>query len=217
MNSARHHSPAVDAEKKLVGRSEPEYLRGADLLRAFGAIGKKPGFRRSLPPSAFVGGGGDLLRACGAKQVGFTLIELVMVILLLGILSFFAVARLADRSESDAHGFAEQLASTLRFAQKAAVAQRRAIYVNVDAANGRVWVCLDAANTCTQPLAAPAGGTLEVQAPRGVTLTTTGGTQLTFDAMGRPSSTAAIDFGVDAASIGFTVRIEPESGYVRRT
>jgi MSHA pilin protein MshC len=188
MNSARHHSPAVDAEKKLVGRSEPEYLRGADLLRAF-----------------------------GAKQVGFTLIELVMVILLLGILSFFAVARLADRSESDAHGFAEQLASTLRFAQKAAVAQRRAIYVNVDAANGRVWVCLDAANTCTQPLAAPAGGTLEAQAPRGVTLTTTGGTQLTFDAMGRPSSTAAIDFGVDAASIGFTVRIEPESGYVRRT
>lgn len=67
---------------------------------------KTLGVRRSLPTSAFVGSGGnlslacgantttlgprfrggDLLRATGAKQVGFSLVELIVVIVVLGIL-----------------------------------------------------------------------------------------------------------------------------------
>ena len=149
-------------------------------------------------------------------QRGFTLVELVLVILVLGTLSYYAVARMSDRGDTDAHGFAEQLASTLRFAQKAAVAQRHIVYVNTDGANGRVWVCLDAALVCTQPLAAPAGGPLAQDAPRGVSLSTTGAAQMSFDAMGRPSTAAATDWLVNANTATFTVRMEPDSGYVRR-
>jgi MSHA pilin protein MshC len=141
---------------------------------------------------------------------------LILVIVVLGTLSYFAVARLADRGDTDAHGFAEQLASTLRFAQKAAVAQRRNVFVNVDGGAGRVWVCLDAAPACTTPLAAPAGGPLEHNTPRGVSVATGGAAQIVFDALGRPSLASALDLTVTASAATFTVRIEPDSGYVRR-
>lgn len=187
----------------------PSVLVGAgdDLLCVFGVRKKKLGPRLR---------GGDLLRACGAKQVGFTLIELILVIMLLGTLSYFAVARMVDRGDTDAHGFAEQLASMLRFAQKAAVAQRRNVYVNVDSGAGRVWACLDAALACTAPLAAPAGGPLEHNTPRGVSVASGGAAQLAFDALGRPSLANALDLSVTASAATFTVRIEPDSGYVRR-
>ncbi len=147
---------------------------------------------------------------------GFTLVELVMVIVVIGILSFYAVARMSQRSDSDAHGYAEQLASVMRYAQKAAVAQRRTIYVNIDSGTGRAWACLDAATACAQPLMAPAGGALDVTAPQGVALSTSGAAQMSFDAMGRPSFSSAVQLQVTSASANFTVRIEPDSGYVQR-
>src|SRR5258707_3010634 len=101
-----------------------------------------------------------------ASCAGFTMLELIIVILIAGILSFMAIGRLNDTGEVNAHGFAEQIASTLRFAQEAAVAQRRLLYVNVNAGTGVVNACLDSSNACAQPLAAPGGGSLSVQAPR---------------------------------------------------
>src|SRR5215470_13755277 len=117
---------------------------------------------------------------------GFTLVELVLIIVLLGILSFFAGARLNDRNSVNARGFADQVASTLRFAQKAAIAQRRNVYVNIDTSARRVRACLDAATTCASPLSSPAGGSLDITGAAGVTLTS-GSTQFSFDALGRPS------------------------------
>jgi len=151
------------------------------------------------------------------KQCGFTLVELVLVILLLGTLSYYAVSRLSDRADTDAHGCIENVASVLRYAQKAAVAQRRTIYVNIDTNNPRVWACLDNALVCTQPLSAPAGGPLDHSAPNGVTLSNSGPAQFTFDAMGRPSTASAVDIQASAGSAVFTIRLEPESGYVHRT
>jgi len=147
---------------------------------------------------------------------GFTLVELVMVVVLLGILSFFAGARLNDRNVSDARGFADQVASTLRFAQKAAIAQRRNIYVNIDTSTRRVRACLDAATTCATPLSSPAGGSLDITGASGVTLAS-GGTQFSFDALGRPSFASNLTLTTSASGLTFSVIVETESGYVRRT
>lgn len=145
------------------------------------------------------------------RQRGFTLVELVLVVLLAGILSFFAAGRLNDRSQANARGFADRVASTLRFAQKAAVAQRRTVYVNVDTAARRVYACLDAG--CATPLAAPAGGALDVAADAALTLTATA-SAFSFDALGRPSTAATLTVAASGAS--FDIVVESDSGYVRR-
>jgi len=40
---------------------------------------------------------------------GFTLVELILVVVLLGILSFYAGGRISDRNEANARGFAGQV------------------------------------------------------------------------------------------------------------
>jgi len=148
---------------------------------------------------------------------GFTMLELIIVIVIAGILSFMAVGRLNDTGEVNAHGAAEQIASTLRFAQEAAVAQRRLLYVNVNAGAGRINACLDSSSACAQPLAGPGGGSLSVQVPTGAVLTTNSA-QFWFDGLGRPSSGTQIQIRVTASDgQQFSVSVEPDSGYVRRS
>ncbi len=144
---------------------------------------------------------------------GFTVVELLLVVTVIGILSFVAMGRLSSRAELAAQGYAQQLASTLRLAHKAAVAQRRTVYVNVDAAHGRVRVCLDAAPACASPLPAPGGGPAEAHAPAGVTLAAPLA-QFSFDPLGRPSIAASIQLKASGGGANFTVTVERESGYV---
>jgi MSHA pilin protein MshC len=149
-------------------------------------------------------------------QAGFTLVELIIVILLLGVLSFSALPRLAESDEASAQGFVEQVATTLRWAQKTAVAQRRVVYVNLDAGTGRVRACLDAGNACAQPVAAPATGALDVAAPARVALTSAV-TQFSFDGLGRPSLAANLEIrGTTSRGEAFAIVVERDSGYVRR-
>jgi MSHA pilin protein MshC len=147
---------------------------------------------------------------------GFTVVELLLVITVIGILSVVAVARLNDRAELDAQGYAQQVASGLRFAHAAAVAQRRAVYVNFDVAGGRVRACLDADPGCAQPLAAPSGGHVDLVAPAGVTLAS-GAAQFFFDARGRPSLAASLAVSASGGGASFGIVIERETGYVRKS
>ena len=151
------------------------------------------------------------------------MLELVIVIVIAGILSYTAIGRLNNTGEVNAQGFADQVASALRFAQEAAVAQRRSMYVNVTASSGSVFACLDSANPCATPLTAPggcsvaAGCALSLQAPSGVALTTTA-TQFSFDAMGQCSASSQVQIQATASDgQQFTVTVEAGSGYVRRS
>ncbi|MEK7810720.1 MAG: prepilin-type N-terminal cleavage/methylation domain-containing protein, partial [Pseudomonadota bacterium] len=57
------------------------------------------------------------------KQRGFTLVELITVMVIVGILAVVALPRFFDKNTFDSRGYADQVISTLRFAQKVAVAQ----------------------------------------------------------------------------------------------
>jgi len=81
--------------------------------------------RKTIDPTYFEVG-------LGIIQRGFTMIELIMVIVILGVLSVFAAPRLLNTGDFNARGFHDETLSLLRYAQKAAIAQRRVVCVSLN-------------------------------------------------------------------------------------
>ena len=125
---------------------------------------------------------------------GFTLVELVAVIVILGVIAMVAAPRFFDINTYDNRGVRDQVISTLRYAQKAAIAQRRFICVVIS--GNAVTLTYDttppgtvhAAASCPgNPLTNPATGSAPytVSASNGVTVTAA---TFNFDALGRPNA-----------------------------
>ncbi|QTF55827.1 pilus assembly FimT family protein [Stutzerimonas frequens] len=72
------------------------------------------------------------------KQRGFTIVELIMVIVILGIISAVAAPRFFDRKVFDERFYFEEALSTIRYAQKLAVASGCRIQVSWDSMAGKV-------------------------------------------------------------------------------
>lgn len=68
------------------------------------------------------------------KELGFTLIELVTVIVLLGIVTAVAAPRFFDNRIFDERGYADELASSLRYSQRIAIASGCDVRFSITAA-----------------------------------------------------------------------------------
>ena len=152
--------------------------------------------------------GGVRLRPCTVRCVcGFTLVELITVILILGIISVVVLPRFFDRSTFDSRGFHDQLISTIRYAQKAAIAKRRFVCVAITSAN--VSLTYGTTSACTGgSLPIPPGKT-SISVPGGVTVTAA---SFGFDALGSPVPNTAQSISVGGVATPITV--EAETGYV---
>ena len=86
---------------------------------------------------------------------GFTIVELVTVILLVGILGAIGVSRFFDNSSFENRAYADQARSLIRYAQKLAIAQNRPIFVRSD--GNSFAVCSNAACGANDMIVAPGG------------------------------------------------------------
>lgn len=73
-------------------------------------------------------------------QRGFTLVELVIVIIMIGILAATALPRFGGSNGFEERGFRDQVVAGLRFAQKSAIAARRTVRVDFTAADAQFWI-----------------------------------------------------------------------------
>jgi MSHA pilin protein MshC len=140
---------------------------------------------------------------------GFTLIELTVVIVLTAILAVVAMAKLTGVDSFEVQGFADSARSTVRFARKLAVAQRRVVVVDVTASS--ISVCYDMA--CASPVTDPTTGqAMVIQAPNGASIAGPG--SISFDGLGRATPGATVTVTGAGATSNFT--IESETGYVHQ-
>jgi MSHA pilin protein MshC len=150
---------------------------------------------------------------------GFTLVELVVVLSILGILAAVVVPRFFESDDYRFQGAFDRVIATVRYAQKVAVAGQQRVIVTV--AGNAVSACLEQAATpgsCGAAVPDPVrGGTLGVASPDGISI---GGAGVVFDALGRPHvpGGAALDvpvaITVSGAGNARSVWIEPETGHV---
>jgi MSHA pilin protein MshC len=160
-------------------------------------------------------------------QHGFTMVELIVVIVLIGIIGTIAVSRFFERSPFDAVAWTDQVRATLRYGQKVAIAQHRSVSVVLSA--DRVALCFDGA-ACEDRVLAPGGSNSGSSAtrtacgaadwmcagrPEGVAMTVPG-TGFFFDALGRAggAADAPLRIGIKGGGVERAIVIERETGYV---
>ena len=152
-----------------------------------------------------------------ANRTGFTLIELVVVIVLAAILSVFVAPRL-DIGFFRKTGFFQQAHASIRYAQKMAIGSGCHTEINITAGGCTLrWSNPSAVPNCpadAQSIPNPATGQNNFCGSSTPEAAPTGG-NFRFDKIGRPMNTAnAILTSARDVVIGTrTVRVEAETGY----
>jgi len=129
------------------------------------------------------------------RQAGFTLVELIMTMVILGILAAVAAPRFFDNNVFQERGAADQVRAALRYGQKIAIAQRRNVSVQISSG---------ANPDCGAQLT---GGNVNCVISNSVTANPALPT-ITFNALGQPDTAASSTIGTT------TITIEAETGYV---
>jgi len=145
---------------------------------------------------------------------GFTLVELVTVIAVLGIMAAISAPRFASSHIFETRGDAGLASATLKYAQKTAIAQRRVVYVVYNATvppSLSLCFTVDCSQTVTNP---ESGNPYSFVFSRNVQVNA--GT-VGFDSLGRPvpNQTAALVItNAKNNQQSVTVNVEQDTGYI---
>lgn len=159
---------------------------------------------------------GKLRTRASSRMTGFTMIELITVMVIAGILAAFAAPRFFNRNVFDSRGFADQVLASLRYAQKEAIAQHRFVCVAFTANSVTLHTGTDSLCTANLPvgsinLTGPTGAAPYSVSSSNASFTATPAT-FNFDALGKPSAATSQSITINGYATPITV--EAETGYV---
>jgi len=153
-------------------------------------------------------------------QRGFTLIELVMVLVLLGVLSVVVLPKVGITTTSyQSAAFAEQVRAALQYGQKMAVSHRRMVCAAVTSSSVTLTIASnfgDSACSAVALMGAASGSGAIASSPNG-SIVIAPATTLYFQPSGQVSSDAAgTSVGNFALTVGgtFAISVQGASGYV---
>jgi MSHA pilin protein MshC len=150
---------------------------------------------------------------------GFTLVELVTILILIGILAVVALPNLDQTQGFGATSFRDRVAASLRFAQKSAVAKRRLVCATIPADGLSLTLTVDAAfgaGACASAMAGADGATPAAVSPSATVTLTPAGT-LHFQPSGRvtvdPPGTITANFVLTVTGQA-PITVNGATGYV---
>lgn len=148
------------------------------------------------------------------RQSGFTLVELIVVMMIVGILAVAAIPRFFDRGTFDSLGFKDETIAALRYAQKAAIAQRRTVCVMFTATSVTLtYVPASGSSNCgtASGLAGPTGTSpYQVTARSSSAAYSALPSGFSFDPLGR----ASIGQTIQVTGAAGNIVVEAQTGYV---
>ena len=152
------------------------------------------------------------------RKTGFTLVELIVVIVIVGIVALIAAPRFFAQAGFDAARFHDAAISAIRYGQKVAQAQHTNVYVVANPSS--VALCYDVG--CASPVKSPAdNAAFVVAAPSGIGISAA---SFSFTPLGQPATaavtpiplTATTTLTITGDSIPRQIVVEQETGYVHK-
>lgn len=146
------------------------------------------------------------------KNCGFTLVELVAVLLIAALLAVTAISRYPGKG-MDVGAQAEQLASDIRYVQTLSMSRGERYCLHLDASSYQIR-----RSNCSITVTHPVAGTTDVSLQStGITAANLTGNNIEFDGKGRPTtlaSPAVATITLSAGGASKTVAVAPETGRV---
>lgn len=143
------------------------------------------------------------------EKEGFTLIELVVIILILGILAAYTIPKL-DLDGFRAQGFEQQTMAAIRYGQKQAIGSGCNFDVSISSSGCTVQYgapvetgCAAASTSVVNPASGQNNFCNNSQPDSAAVLPAS----IQFDKIGRPSGSLSINLGTS------TITVEPETGF----
>lgn len=190
----------------------------------FGSSGRRGGFSRPAGPRA----------AIRKPAMGFTLIEILAVVVIVGIAAAIVVPRIGSRDDLNAAAAARVIMSDLIWAQNRAIATQQVQYVRFNTTGDGQYAVLSGVspeviqthpvNKTSYAVIFGEAGTPQMESIRLTAASFDSKTILAFDALGEPyacastgSRTALSSAGqikISSGSYNLTIQIEPYSGEI---
>ena len=161
-------------------------------------------------------------RLDAVPQIGFTFVELIIVLVVVGILSVVAAVGSVSTADVTLPSQAQKLASDIRHTQTLATTWGRSLRLSVSGCPSSGTYCVSCVTLTagvppcdTSPVIDPAtGSSFNVSLQKGVALTGTPTPQLDFNSLGQPTQPAAPAGASYTLGGAVTVTVAPLTGFV---